>query len=102
MNVERLVSSYNLAKSLNWSSLSGGTLQAYLIFRYNMPCIARFDVWQEVQEWMSKPQRKPHCSKIETLQNSCIKASFVGMFVLYPKSIFFFDNYEQDFELLLD
>ena len=59
MDVERLLSSYNLVKSSDRSSFSGETLQDYLILRHNMPCIAKFDVRQAVEQWMSKAQRKP-------------------------------------------
>ena len=42
MDVERLVSSYNLIKSTDCSSLSGDTLQYYLV-GHNIPCTAKFD-----------------------------------------------------------
>ena len=59
MDVERLVSSYNLIKSTDRSSLSGDTLQDYLVVRHNMPCTAKFDVREAVDVWMSRAQRKP-------------------------------------------
>ena len=101
MDVERLVSSYNLIKSTDRSSLSGETLQDYLIVRHNMPCIAKLDVRQVVEEWMSK--LKEIHGKIGTLQNSCTKSMwphFLELVVLmtqqvlhHPKSSFEVNNY---------
>lgn len=59
MDVERLISSYNLIKSTDRSSLTGETLQDYLVVRHNMPCTATFDVRQAVEEWTRRTQRKP-------------------------------------------
>ena len=59
MDVERIVSSYNLFKSTDHSSLSGQTIQDYLVVRHNMPYVAKFNVRPAVQEWMTRTQRKP-------------------------------------------
>ena len=59
MDVERIVSSYNLVKSSDRSSLCGETIRDYLVVRHNMPCVANFDVRPAVQEWMTRTQRKP-------------------------------------------
>ena len=48
MDVERLISSYNLIKSTDHSSLSEDTLQNYLAVRHSMPCTAKFDAGQAV------------------------------------------------------
>ena len=79
MDVERLVSSYNLIKSTDRSSLSGETLQNYLIVRHNMPCIAKLDVRQVVEGWMSKTQRKPQQDRdIIKFMHQEYVASFLG------------------------
>ena len=59
MDVERIVSSYNLIKSTDRSSLSGDALQDYLIVRHNMTSIAKFDVRPAVEEWISRRERRP-------------------------------------------
>ena len=59
MDVERVVSSYNLIKSTDRSSLSGDTLQDYLVVRHNMASIANFDVRPAVEEWMRRRERRP-------------------------------------------
>ena len=59
MDVERIVSSYNLIKSTDRSSLSGDTLQDYLIVRHNMACVAKFDIRLAVEEWLSRRERRP-------------------------------------------
>ena len=51
MDAEKLISSYNLIKSAD-GSLSGDTLQDYLVVRHNMPCTAKFDARQVVEVWM--------------------------------------------------
>ena len=59
MDVERIVSSYDLIKSTDRSSLSGDTLQDYLVVRHNMASIANFDVRPAVEEWMRRRERRP-------------------------------------------
>ena len=44
MDVERIISSYNLIKAIDRSSLSSDTIKDYLVVHYNMPCVAQFDV----------------------------------------------------------
>ena len=44
MDVEGIVSNYNLIKLTDCSSLSGDTLQDYLVVRHNMPSVAKFYV----------------------------------------------------------
>ena len=62
MDVERIVSSYNLIKSSLHSSLEATTFCNYLIVRHNVPCVADFDVRPTVQAWMNsgKSARLPH------------------------------------------
>ena len=50
MDVERIISSYNLIKSTDRSSLSNDTLKDYLVARHNMPCVAQFDVRPAVEK----------------------------------------------------
>ena len=59
MDVERIVSSYNLIKSMDHSSLSGDALQDYLVVRHNMASVANFDVRPAVEEWISRRERRP-------------------------------------------
>ena len=59
MDIKRIVSSYNLVKSSAHSSLCGETIRDYLVVRHNMPCVANVDVRPEIQEWMTRAQRKP-------------------------------------------
>lgn len=59
MDVERIVSSYNLIKSTDRSSLSGDTLQDYLVVRHNMTSVAKFDVRPAVEEWIRRRERRP-------------------------------------------
>ena len=57
MDIKRIVSSYNLVKSSDHSSLCGETIRDYLVVRHNMPCVANFDVRPAVQEWMKRKPR---------------------------------------------
>ena len=57
MNVERNVSSYNLIKSTDRSSLSGDTVQDYLVVRHNMSLVAKFDVRPAAEEWITRRER---------------------------------------------
>ena len=59
MDVERIVSSYNLVKSTDRSSLSGDTVQDYFVVRHNMPPVAKFDVRSAAEEWMTRRERRP-------------------------------------------
>ena len=59
MDVERLVSSYNLIKSTDRSSLSSDTLHDYLTVRHNIPCVSQFDVRPAVEKWNTRVQRRP-------------------------------------------
>ena len=43
MDVERIISSYNLIKAIDRSSLSSDTIKDYLVVCHNMPCVAQFD-----------------------------------------------------------
>ena len=56
MNVERIVSSYNLIKSTDRSSLSGDTVQDYLVVRHMSP-VAKFDVRPAAEEWITRRER---------------------------------------------
>ena len=58
-HVERIVSSYNLIKSTDRSSLSGDTVQDYLVVRHNMPPVAKFDVRSATEEWITRRERRP-------------------------------------------
>ena len=79
MDVERLISSYNLIKSTDRSSLSGDTLQAYLVVRHNMPCTAKFDARQAVEVWISRAQRKPrHDRDIAKFMHQEYVSTFLG------------------------
>ena len=60
MDVERIISSYNLIKAIDRSSLSSDTIKDYLVVRHNMPCVAQFDVRPAVEEWNKRVRRKPH------------------------------------------
>ena len=59
MNIERIVSSYNLVKSIDRSTLSGDTVQDYLIVRHNMASVAKFDARPAVEGWISRRERRP-------------------------------------------
>ena len=63
MDVERIISSYNLIKTTDRSSLSSDTLKDYLAVCHNMPCVAQFDVQPTVEEWNKRVQRKPRQSR---------------------------------------
>ena len=63
MDVERIVSSYNLVKSSDCSSLDAKILCNYLIVCHNMPCVADFDVRPGVQAWITSAKRLP-CKNI--------------------------------------
>ena len=79
MDVERLISSYNLIKSTDYSSLSGDTLQDYLVVRHNMPCTAKFDARQAVEVWISRAQRKPrHDRDIAKFMHQEYVSTFFG------------------------
>ena len=79
MDVERLISSYNLIKSTDRSSLSGDTLQDYLVVRHNMPCTAKFDARQAVEVWISRAQRKPrHDRDIAKFMHQEYVSTFFG------------------------
>ena len=60
MDVERIISSYNLIKAIDRSSLSSDTIKDYLVVHHNMPCVAQFDVRPAVEEWNKRAHRKPH------------------------------------------
>ena len=62
MDVERIISSYNLIKTIDRSSLSSDTLKDYLVVRHNMPCVIQFDVRPAVEKWNKCIQRKPRQS----------------------------------------
>ena len=53
-HVERIVSSYNLIKSTDRSSLSGDTVQDYLVVRHNMPPVTKFDVRPATEDWIKR------------------------------------------------
>ena len=59
MDVERIISSYNLIKTTDRSSLSSDTLKDNLVVCHNIPCVAQFDVRPVVEEWNKCIQRKP-------------------------------------------
>ena len=62
MDVERIISSYNLIKTIDRSSLFSDTLKDYLVVRHNMPCVIQFDVRPAVEKWNKCIQRKPRQS----------------------------------------
>ena len=80
MDVERLISSYNLIKSTDRSSLSGDYFCKIILFvRHNMPCTAKFDARQAVEVWMSRAQRKPrHDRDITRFMHQEYVATFFG------------------------
>ena len=64
IDVERIISSYNLIKTTDHSSLSSDTLKDNLVVRHDIPCVAQFDVRPVVEEWNMCIQRNH--GKMET------------------------------------
>ena len=79
MDVERIVSSYNLIKSTDRASLSGDTVQDYLVVRHNMPLVAKFDVRPATEEWITRRERRPQQDRdVAKLMHQKYVTSFFG------------------------
>lgn len=59
-DVERLISSYNVLKTNDRSSMSAATLTAYLIVRCNMNPVADWDPRPAVHSWINEKDRRPN------------------------------------------
>ena len=57
-DVERLISSYNLLKTVDRSFLAPETLNDYLHVNLNMPPLAEFNVWPAVQLFLAEKARR--------------------------------------------
>ena len=51
-DVERLIKSYNLIKTIDRANMMPETLKNYLYIQHNMPDIAQFDARSAVLMWM--------------------------------------------------
>ena len=57
-DVERLIKSYNVVKTIERSSMSSETLRSYLYIRYNMPVVSEFDPRPAVLAWIQEKERR--------------------------------------------
>ena len=57
-DVERLIRSYSLIKTIDRASLSAETLKCYLYIRHNMPVLAKFDPRPAVLLWLTDKDRR--------------------------------------------
>jgi len=61
---ERLISAYNLLKSIHRASLSRQTISDYLYIHVNMPTLCNFDPRPAVLKWLSDKNRRHACRTI--------------------------------------
>lgn len=57
-DVERLIKSYNLIKTIDRSSLSPETVRCSLYIRHNMPVVAQYDARPAVSLWLGDRNRR--------------------------------------------
>ena len=94
-DVERLIKSYNVAKTIEKSSMSSETLRSYIYIRHNMPVVSEFDPrparvsvdlgertekrspvkWKE-QKWFSSMFEEARLKSLEKQQTQNDKVSF--------------------------
>ena len=57
-DVERLIKSYNVVKTIERSSMSSETLRSYLYIWNNMPVVSEFDPRPAVLAWIQEKTEK--------------------------------------------
>lgn len=75
-DVERLISSYNLLKTSDRSSLAPETLRAFLMVRYNMPSLNQWDPNPAVRHWINSKNRRSNQHPDKSLDQSYFHGIF--------------------------
>ena len=65
MFVERCISTYDLIKDDDRSSLSRDTMNDYMMVRLNMPPLVNFGICRAVLNFLKKEDRRPHPVNME-------------------------------------
>ena len=74
-DVERLIKSYNVVKTIERSSMSSETLRSYLYIRHNMPVVSEFGPRPAVLAWIQEKERR-NVTPVKWKEQKCFSSMF--------------------------